>query len=89
MNSNEAYFLVGFLVGFGVAGFAGYMLNRINKARNDMRAPDRPMNVPTGKTPRTVMVSAAESARTCMLWSLALVLFFAVVAVVLFYLLGL
>jgi hypothetical protein len=88
MNSNEGYFLVGFLAGFGVAGFAGYMLNRINKARNDMRAPDRPMNVPTGKTPRSVMVSAAESARTCMLWSLALVLFLAVVALALFSLFG-
>jgi hypothetical protein len=88
MNSNEGYFLFGFVVGVGVAGFAGYMLNRINKARNDMKAPDRPMNVPTGKTPRSVMGSAAEAGRTCMLWSFALVLFIAVVVAVLFSLFG-
>lgn len=89
MNSNEGYFLFGFIVGVGVAGFAGYMLNRINKARNDMRAPDRPMNVPTGKTPRSVMSSAAAAAQTCMLWSLALVLFLVLVLAVLFSLFGL
>lgn len=83
MNSEEVAFFSGLLLGVFVAGTVGFMFQKILKARNDMRAPDRPMNVPTGKTPRSVMASAAEAARTCMLWSFALVLFLAIVVAVL------
>lgn len=89
MNSEEVAFAAGVAVGLLVAGVIGFMLNKIMKARNDMRAPDRPMNVPTGKTPRSVMSSAAAAAQTCMLWSLALVLFLVLVLAVLFSLFGL
>lgn len=88
MNSQEIAFISGFGLGLFVAWVIGFMSNKILKARNDMRAPDRPMNVPTGKTPRNVMASAAEAAQTCMVWSFALVLFLVLVVAVLFSLFG-
>ncbi len=89
MNNQEVAFISGFGLGLFVAWVIGFMSNKILKARNDMRAPDRPMNVPTGKTPRNVMASAAEAAQTCMVWSFALVLFLVLVVAVLFSLFGL
>jgi hypothetical protein len=88
MNIDNMTFLAGFIAGFLVAGVIGFLLNRINLARNAMRAPDRPMNVPTGNTPRTVMANAARAGQTCMTWSIALVLFVVVVLALLAIFLG-
>ena len=79
MNVDDISFIVGFLLGFLVAGIIGQMMNRINKARNAMGDPDKPMRVATANTPRSVMASAAKAGQTCLLWSFALVLFVAVV----------
>lgn len=79
MNVDDISFFLGFVLGFLVAGIFGQMMNRINKARNAMGDPDKPMKVATTNTPRSVMASAAKAGQTCLLWSLALVLFVAVV----------
>lgn len=88
MSIDEVSFVSGFLLGFIIAGIIGAMWNRIQLARNAMRAPDRPMNVPTQNTPRTVMANAALAARTCMVWSLGLAAFVAVVIILLYVLLS-
>jgi hypothetical protein len=88
VNFDNLSFLTGFFFGFLVSGVIGYMLNRINLARNAMRAPDRPMSVPTGNTPRTVLANAARAGQTCMTWSIALLLFIVVVIALLYMLLG-
>lgn len=84
MNSDELSFLAGTIFGFFIAGMIGFIWNRIQLARNAMRAPDRPMNVATQNTPRTVMANAARASQTCMVWSLGLV-GFVIFAMILLY----
>ena len=79
MIIDDVSLLLGFVLGFLVAGIIGQMLNRISKARNAMGDPDKPMKVATTNTPRSVMTSAAKASQTCLVWSFALVLFVAVV----------
>lgn len=83
MNIDDTSFVLGLLAGFFVAGVIGQLLNRINKARNAMAEPDRPMKVATANTPRGVMASAARAGQSCLLWSLALLLFVAIMTVLL------
>ena len=87
MYFDQVSFLSGFLFGFLIAGIIGAMWNRIQLARNAMRSPDRPMNVPTQNTPRTVMANAARASQTCMVWSLGLFFFVIFVLILLFYVL--
>lgn len=75
MDAFQTNFIFGFIAGFAVATIGGAILNRINIARNGMMAPDRPMGVPTQRTPRSVMAQAAQAARQCLFWSAILVLF--------------
>lgn len=87
MYLDNGSFLFGFLFGFIAAGMMGWMLQRIQKARNAMRDPDRPMKVATANTPRSVMASAAQAGQTCITWTFFLLLFAAGVLLVLYALL--
>lgn len=73
MYIDQGSFLAGLVTGLVFAGVLGRILGRINAARSGMRAPDRPMGVATTKTPRSVMESAAQAFRSCLLWSMLLV----------------
>lgn len=88
MYFDQVSFISGLLAGFFVAGVIGLMWNRIQLARNAMRAPDRPMNVPTPNTPRTVMANAARASQTCFVWSLSLAAFVVFVLILLYVLFG-
>lgn len=84
MDIDRTTFVAGFVLGFVIAGGFGYIFRRIDLALNGMRSPDRPMNVPTANTPRSVMEAAAAAFRQCLFWSIVMVLF-VVAAVFLLY----
>lgn len=88
MQLNDGSLLIGFIIGFFVAGIMSWMLRNIEKARRDMGAPDRSMVVPTAKTPRQVFTAAADASRTCFAWTLALAGFVMLVIVVILWFTG-
>jgi|GEM_PF-2307156 len=53
----------GFFLGFLFATLLGIVAERIRRALQGMQAPDRPMVVPTTRTPRSVFVAAARAFR--------------------------
>ena len=75
MDIDRTAFIVGLVVGAAIASGFGYISRRIQLARNAMRSPDRPMNVSTVNTPRSVMEAAAAGFRQCLFWSIVMVLF--------------
>ena len=82
MQLDQSSFLFGLAVGFVIASIGGIILGRINLGLDAMRKPDRPMSVPTKGTPRDMMRAAAAGFNQCLIWSIALVGFVALVLVV-------
>ena len=67
--------VIGLVVGFFIAGIAGNIFQRIRKARKTTEAPGKPMIVPTAGTPQGVINQAAAAARTCLFWTVILIVF--------------
>jgi hypothetical protein len=65
-------FFGGFFFGFIVAGLLGSSMQNFRKAKGAMGAPDKPMNVPTSGTPRSVMKQAADAFRRMLWWGFVL-----------------
>lgn len=59
-----------FFSGVLAAGLLGWILNRINVARNDMEMPGRLMSTLPPGTPRSVMRRASRGTVDCALYSL-------------------
>ncbi len=72
MGLDQTSFYVGFFWGFVFATAIGLIARRIQIALQGVRAPDRPMNIPTARHPRDVMVAAARAFRDLLLWILIL-----------------
>ncbi len=84
MDHDQTVFVAGFIFGFITAGIAGWILSHMGLARNAMRAPDRPMIVPTRNTPRDVFNLALAAFRRLVFW-LFLFMVFVVIVFLLFY----
>lgn len=73
--------LLSFFLGLVVAGFLGNLLQRIRAEQGTMRAPDRPMTVPTQGTPNGVIEMAREAfrrfIRLCILFVVSVVVILA------------
>ena len=85
MEIDRGCLFLGIAIGFIIAAVIGQFLARIGAARNAKSAPDRPMSVPTPKTPRVVMSAAARGTRDMIFWTLALVAFSGFVLAVMYF----
>jgi hypothetical protein len=74
MEIHQPSFFMGFVIGFLFSGYLGWVLQRIRQARIDMATPDRPMTVPTQRTPRAVMTAAAAAFWRLVRWLIVLLL---------------
>jgi hypothetical protein len=74
---NTLDFLAGFVAGFVVSGFLGYLLQQRRVARGKAGAQRKPQTVTlkTDQTPREVVRSSRSAAIESFLWSVALILF--------------
>jgi len=81
----EGYsFAVGFILGFTFATLLGFITGKIRGALQGMRAPDRPMVVPTTRTPRSVLLAAAAAFKDFVLWWFLMFILF-IVSITLLY----
>ena len=86
MHLDRDSLVIGLLAGAMIAGVGGMVLRRIRQAQLGMGAPDKPMTVKTSGTPREVMKAAAAAFRTCLFWTIALLLFLVVAGGLIYYL---
>jgi hypothetical protein len=87
MEIDRPSFLYGFLLGFLLSGYLGWLLQKIRQTRSVMQAPDRPMSGNTPHTPRSVFAAAAAAFWRLLRWLFLLLLSLVIAGTLLYYLL--
>lgn len=82
-NAPWSFDLASFIIGLVAAGFLGNILQQMRNQRGLMKAPDRPMNVPTQGTPNSVIAIASAAfwrfIRLCIFFVISVIVIGAIV----------